>query len=305
MKIPSIPHTLDEWNIKKLDELTKYAGIESETFDFKKEPHELEEHICAMANTKGGYLVLGIEQIKSKDGKKIIRFKKIGFSHGKEDSFKNRITNSILLLDPIPDVEIEHIRENDGDKFYSVIKIENKNSNKPYFVKSTDQCFVRIHNSKIRATRSVIFNLFSTNIEQRKNLESLRSCCSLVKESFRHVLSGIYNVSPDSNMKISILDLFYLRNSAISCEWFLKENDLWGEHMGQRSYTHGINSLLYDLELMNTYISSYNDSHNTPERHDLKGQLSSYDLGSSFESKTIEMFDKIIIAVNEFLEKEK
>ena len=182
MKIPSIPHTLDEWNIKKLDELTKYVGIESETFDFKKEPHELEEHICAMANTKGGYLVLGIEQIKSKDGKKIIRFKKIGFSHGKEDSFKNRITNSILLLDPIPDVEIEHIHENNGDKFYSVIKIENKNSNKPYFVKSTDQCFVRIHNSKIRATRSVIFNLFSTNIEQKKNLESLRSCCSLVKE---------------------------------------------------------------------------------------------------------------------------
>lgn len=305
MKIPTIPEKLSDWDIEKLDELIEYTGIESDTFDFKKEANELEEHICAMANTKGGHLALGIEQIKSDDGTTTIRFKKTGFSKGKEDNLKNRITNSVLLLDPIPDVEIEHIHENDGEKFYSIIKIENKNFNKPYFVKSTDQCFVRIHNSKIRATRSVIFNLFSTNIEQRKNLESLRSCCSLVKESFRHVLSGIYNVSPDSNMKISILDLFYLRNIAISCEWFLKENDLWGEHVGQRSYTHGINSLLYDLELMNTYISSYNDSHNTPERHDLKGQLSSYDLGSSFESKTIEMFDKIIIAVNKFLEKEK
>ncbi len=48
MKIPSIPDTIEEWNIEKLDELIKYTGIESDTFDFKKEPNELREHICAM-----------------------------------------------------------------------------------------------------------------------------------------------------------------------------------------------------------------------------------------------------------------
>jgi hypothetical protein len=54
VNIPTIPEKLDGWNIEKINELTKYAGIESEVFDFKKEPNELEEHICAMANTKGG-----------------------------------------------------------------------------------------------------------------------------------------------------------------------------------------------------------------------------------------------------------
>lgn len=305
MEIPKIPHTLEEWNIEKLDELIQYVGIESDTLDFKKEANKLEEHICAMANTKGGYIVLGINQIKSKDGKKIIRFAKKGFTRGKEDNIKNDITNYALHLEPVPNMGIIHIHEKNGKKFYTVLKIENINSSKPYFVTSTDQCFVRIQASKIRANRSVIFNLFSTNIEQRKNLESLRSSCGLAKESFRHVLDGIHMVSPDSTMKTSTIDLSYLRNTAISCDWFLKENDLWGEHMGQRSHTLGINSLLHDLELMNTYVRSYNDSHNTDERHSLKGQLSNYSLGSSFESKTIEMFDKIIIAVNEFFEKEK
>jgi len=36
MRIPTIPKSMDEWNIEKLNELTKYVGIESDIFDFKK-----------------------------------------------------------------------------------------------------------------------------------------------------------------------------------------------------------------------------------------------------------------------------
>ncbi|MCV0411263.1 helix-turn-helix domain-containing protein [Nitrosopumilus sp.] len=303
MKIPKIPSSVENWSIEKIDELIQYVGIESDTFDFKKEPNQLEEHICAMANTKGGHLVLGIEQIDSEDGKQIVKFEKRGFKHGFEDNIKNQISNSVLLIEPIPDVDIIPVHEKDNKKFYIVIQIQNNFSNKPYFVRSTDQCFVRIHNSKIRANRSIIFNLFGTSIEQRKNLESLRSASSMVEESFRHVISRIYFVSPESNMKISLLELSYLRTTAVSCDAFLKERDLWGEHTGQGSYTHGINSLLHDLEFMNTYIKSYNDSHDTDERRDLKGQLSSYSLGSTFETQTLEMFDKIICSVDVFLSK--
>jgi len=305
MEIPKIPHTLEEWDIEKLDELIQYVGIESDTLDFKKEANKLEEHICAMANTKGGYIVLGINQIKSKDGKKIIRFEKKGFTHGKEDNIKNDITNHVLLLEPVPNMGIDHIHERNGKKFYTILKIENNNSSKPYFVTSTDQCFVRIQASKTRASRSVIFNLFSTNIEQRKNLESLRSACGLVKESTLHIIRDIHNASPTSTMKIPILDLTYLRSSVISCEWFLKENNLWGEHTGQGSYTHGINSLLHELELMNIYVKAYDDSHDTSERHSLKKQLSSYGHGSPFEEDVTKDFDKIITTINEFLENQK
>ena len=79
---------------------------------------------------------------------------------------------------------------------------------------------------------------------------------------------------------------------------------MWGEHTGQGSYTHGINSILHELELMNTYIKSFDDSHDNKERQSLKSQLSSYGHGSSFEDHIIEDFDKIIIAVDKFFSKE-
>ena len=118
---------------------------------------------------------------------------------------------------------------------------------------NTDQCFIRIHASKIRATRSIIFNLFSSSIEQRKNLETLKSACSLVKESFRHTLQDSQSAHPMSTMKIPPLDLSFLRNSILTCEWFLREQNLWGEHTGQSSYTHGVTSLLHELDFFNVY----------------------------------------------------
>ena len=301
MKVPTIPQNLGEWDISKLNELIQFVDIESETFDFKKEPNELAEHICSMANTRGGFIILGIREIRSKDRTKIIKFEKYGFSHGKQDVTKNKITNSVLAIEPIPLVEIEHIQEEKGGKFYTIIKIENKISDKPYFVKSTDQCFVRIHASKIRANRSTVLNLFSASIERRRNLENLKSACSQTKEAFRYALRDAYGVSDASTMKIPPLDLSYLRNISLSCEWFLRENDLWGEHTGQSSYTHGINSILHDLELLNIYIKSYNLATNQKERQSLKSQLSSWSLGGSYEENTLEMFDRIIDVVDKFL----
>jgi len=301
MRIPTIPQNLDEWNIDKLNELIQFVDIESETFDFKKEPNELAEHICSMANTKGGFLVLGIEEIRSEDKSKIIRFKKHGFSNGKQDATKNKITNSVLSIEPLPVVEIEHIVEEKTEKFFTVIKIDAKISDKPYFVKSTDQCFVRIHASKIRATRSTILNLFSTSIERRKNLENLKSSCSQTKESFRHALNDVHYVSDTSTMKIPPLDLSYLRNTSLSCEWFLRENDLLGEHIDQSSHTEGLNSILHDLGLLDIYITSYNLATNQKEREGLKSQLSSWSLGSNSEQNILKMFDKIITSIDNFL----
>ena len=79
MELSAIPEKLEDWKLEVLNELIKYPDIESETLDFKKEPSELQNHICAMANTNGGFLILGINEIRSSDSRKIIGFeKKIG-----------------------------------------------------------------------------------------------------------------------------------------------------------------------------------------------------------------------------------
>ena len=301
MQIPEIPQDPKEWNVDKLNELIKFVGIESNDFDFKKEPNELEQHICAMANSDGGFLILGITQILSNDKKRIIRFEKRGFAHGKEDDLKNKITNSVLGIEPMPPVSFDPIYEKDEKKFYMVIKIGNRISDKPYFVKSTDQCFVRIQNSKIRANRSIIFNLFSTSIEQRQNLERLKSACTQTKEAFRFAVQDVRNVSETSTMKIPPLELSYLRNVSLSCEWFLREKNLWGEHTEQSSYTHGINSVLHDLELLNIYIKSYNLAVNLEERGGIKTQLSSWYQGGGYDETIRGILDKIIDTIDKFL----
>jgi len=301
MEFLSLPTKPKEWTLELLEQLIKYVDIESETFDFKKEPNKLYEDICAIANTKGGFLVLGISEKRSKDKKRIIGFHKVGFKDGKQDNIRNEIGNNVVNVEPQPLVDIEHLKDEKTKRFFTVIRIDGKTTEKPYFVKGTDQCFVRIQNSSRRVGRITILNLYSANFEQQKNLENLRTACGLVKESFRHILREIHSVEPKSTMKIPLLDLTFLRNAVLSCEWFLKENNLWGEHTSQSSYTHGINSLLHDLDLLNIYIKSYDDSHDTFERGSLRSQLMSFSLGSSYEQHTLKMLDTIIFEINKFL----
>lgn len=297
MRITTIPEKLENWNLEIINKLTTYPDIESETFDFKSEASDLSKHVCAMANTSGGFIVLGVEELKN-NLQKPTKFEKKGFQKGKQDDIGLEIGNSTSLIEPTPIVDLNHIE--DGDVFYTVIKITNVISKKPFFLRDKGQCYIRIGNSSRPATRTTIMNFFSSSIEQRKNLENLKSSCSQTKESFRYALRDTYGVSDTSTMKIPPMDLSYLRNISLSCEWFLRDKDLWGEHTGQLSYTHGINSILHDLELLNIYIKSYNLATNQKERQSLKSQLSSWSLGSSYEQNTLEMFDKIIDVIDKF-----
>ena len=63
-----IPQKLESWKFHHLKKLSYLRDIESERFDFKGSSfRDLDVDICAMANTLGGYLVLGVEENKSED----------------------------------------------------------------------------------------------------------------------------------------------------------------------------------------------------------------------------------------------
>lgn len=302
MGLITIPEKLEDWNIEILTELVNLSDIESETFDFKSEPNELHTHICAMANTSGGFLVLGIGEVKSSDGKKI-RFKKIGFAKGEEDQLHLKVGNSIVNIEPTPTVNLKPLVE--GKKFYTILKIENTISKKPYFIKDKGQCYVRIGNSSRPASRSTILNLFSNSVEQRNNIEKLRVASAVTKETLMHIASDIGIISCDSVMKIRPVDLSLLKNSVLSSEWFLIEKNLLGSHTGQRSYTTGINSILHELERFNVYIEAYNRATNPEERRNLIGHLYPWGIGSSSHVSTTTFLDAIITATNDFLSKYK
>lgn len=304
MKLPTIPEKLEEWKLEVLNELIKYQDIESETLDFKKEPNEIQNHICAMANTNGGFLILGINEIKSSDGKKIIGFEKKGFSNGEQDGLRNTIGNGIFNIEPTPTISLNHIP--DGEKFYTIIEIKNETSKKPYFIKDKGQCYVRIENSTRPASRSTVIRLFSASLEQRSSIEKLRVASGLVKESLMFTSEGIQANATNylSKTKISPVDLTLLRNAVLSGEWFLTENDLLGKHTSQNQYTGGINAVLYNIELMNTYIKAYNQLTSGTEKESVMQQLSqSWNPSNVNIQNNIEIFDKIIKTADEFLVK--
>jgi predicted HTH transcriptional regulator len=111
--------------LKKLNSLISLKDIESYGFDFKGiEFSELSHHICAMANTSGGYIVLGIDEVKNKETDHFIRFEKKGFALDKRHRIEVEINNARINVDPDPIMEYRNIEDKDNT-LYPVIKIEN------------------------------------------------------------------------------------------------------------------------------------------------------------------------------------
>ena len=157
MSLISIPRNLQEWDIFTLNLLSKVPDIESETFDFKREPNNIHKHICAMANSRGGFLVLGFEE-ERKTASVISGFRKVGFPNGEQDRVQLKIANSISNIEPLPNVIISHIQE--GVRFFTIVQIKEEKSKKPFFLRDTGQCYVRVLNSSRRISLNTIFHFF-------------------------------------------------------------------------------------------------------------------------------------------------
>ena len=79
MDIPSIPQNLDDWNMDMIDSLLNIPTIESEKLECKREIRVdvLSKSICALANTRGGFILVGLGEKKADGGKKS-GYEKIG-----------------------------------------------------------------------------------------------------------------------------------------------------------------------------------------------------------------------------------
>jgi len=301
MESISVPKTLEEWNEDKIKQIINYPGIESESLDFKTKPNDLHEHFCAMANTKGGFLILGIDEIKSNDGTKLLGYKIKSFEKGKEESINQQIRNAISLLEPTPNMKFNHMYFD--QEFITIIEFKNEISKKPFMLKNTNQFFVRIKDSTRLASRSTIQMLFSASIEQQKQVENLQIASEITIEAFKHALSDLHRATWESVGKIPPIDLTFLRNSTSTCAWLIRENNLLGKHTSQTSHEIGMHSILHDLEFLNVHIYAYNLAKTNEERQSLASYLQDRGLGSSYEENTIEFLEKIITITEEFLKK--
>ena len=252
-------------------------SIESETFDFKghdfnKRSDELYCDLCALANTYGGYIVLGIDEEKAPDGK-IIRFIKNGFEHGEEDRINQTVANNMYSVDPTPNIgQPRMVYEKDEKYFYPVIRVNSVERWKPYFTKTRCQCYVRVGNTSKPAGRTVVLNLFSDFKERKKSVIKLRLATNFVKESLMFTSSELESVNPSGISKITPIDLTIFRESVSSSEWLLSDQNQMGGHINNKfgSYQSGIYPNLRKLESLNLYIYAYNNEIREDRKREIK-----------------------------------
>lgn len=301
MKKDILPENLQDWNLDIIDNLIQFKDAESENLDFKEKITDLSKHISAFANTSGGFLVFGIAPIKNSLNKTISGYKKIGFKKGKEDEISLEISNYCFSISPIPSYEIKHII--DESVFYTIIKIGNEISKKPFIVKNKGQCFIRLDSSSRPAPRSTIMILFAASIEYYRNIQNLQSSCIILKESLSNTINYLEKININDSTRPAPIDLTILRSSLLSSMEFVSENDLLGNRT-KTTIHYGITTVIDTMEQLNAQLHAYN----TTENQKVKDEARKIILGDTRVlandiRETPKTLDKIISKTREFLAK--
>jgi hypothetical protein len=276
--MPQMPKSLGDWNITILNKMMSVPGLEKEDFDFKAPvtrarnpvPADIDKDICAMSNTAGGTLVLGIDEDVDGSGN-LLGYKKIGFDAGKEDEVSLAISNAVSNVEPFPKYELTIIP--DGQKFYAVVIIESNDFHKPYFTKNKCQCFVRAGSASIPASRSTVLTLFSRNLARREVIDRLRTSTEYTRDAFIQVSRAIGQADHNTTAKLPPLDLTYMKNAILTSDWFLKENNLFGKLLPSSGSQSGIITTLHNLEEMNTLIQAFNLERGSVDKEQLLKRL--------------------------------
>ena len=111
------------------------------------------------------------------------------------------------MWDPIPNVDIKFLY--DVNQLYPVLKIEGEDIHRPYFVKGSGQCFVRIGASISPASRITVLNLFTNIVAKRTDVERLRSSAARFSErKLTFTCKNIRDINPvNVDTKILAADL--------------------------------------------------------------------------------------------------
>jgi hypothetical protein len=206
--------------------------------------------------------------------------------------------------------------QDDPSTCYMVIRIDGKEINRPYFLRNSGQCYVRIGNSSKPASRSVILNLFTGFIERRSGVRRLLAYTEILKEALINISKDINQADKYGNSphKIAPLDLMMFRTSVDDSFWLLSEQDLMGRHISPgpsdrynfASSVGGINFLLRDMELLNRYIESYNQTTDLNEKVSIIQYIGDKRFWKPNRDKINEALgycDRISLAANHYLKK--
>ena len=256
MDFPDIPQNLNDWNMDTVNSLLDIPNIESEKLECKREisAKVLSKSICAMANTCGGFILIGLYEKKTEDGKKKYGYLKRGLDLD-EDTITQQIASARCAVDPIPAIKAKCIV--DGRKNYVIIHVPEEKPKKPLFV--TDRgCYIRINSSSIPANRRVVMNLFE-GLEKKRNIASLLASLKILKSQLGATMDYICKISHKDQTRPALVDVRFVIADVIKNQAFLVENKLFGNVNG--GYVNqGILKVIQASEQLNAQIATYNST---------------------------------------------
>lgn len=186
-----IPKNIDGWNYNLIEQLVDIPFEETEeleylssAFNLGREKSDVERKICSLANTNGGFIIFGVKENRSSDGKRLESLEIRGVE--KFVNRENRIANIIKQTKPLINFDFKTIDiPNEQNKCVIVINIK-KSQDLP--VQSSQGIYyIRIQSSSERMNRDTIKNLFfETDLKiQRKNallfeLEDIEKECNIL-----------------------------------------------------------------------------------------------------------------------------
>ena len=253
MDIPGIPQNLNDWNMDAIGSLLNISNIESEKLECKREirVEALSKSICAMANTCGGFILVGLGERKTEDGKKS-GYEKIGLSSD-EDTISQQISQATHAIDPKSKIESKCIE--DGGKRYVIIRVPEEKSKKPFFVVDHG-CYVRIGSSSFPASRRVVMNLFE-GLEKKRNIASLLASLKILKAQLGATMDYTGKISCKDQTRPALVDVRFVMADVMKNQAFLVENELFG-NVDACHVNSGILKVLQAVEQLNAQIAAYN-----------------------------------------------
>jgi hypothetical protein len=195
-----IPETMDGWNIDVLKNILEIPDVEKESFDFKnnkvlEKNYRLEDHICAFANTYGGYIVIGVGEEKINENRK--KFTLDGFDNGSQHEMLRKITQKIWLIEPMPRYEMTTI-ESQG-RYQIILHIRLEAYKRPFFAKN--RSYVRIGSSTLPANRNVVLAMVNYNLVAH---EDRKRHTEYIAGIFKH-LANLSIVKDNRNYSLGVL----------------------------------------------------------------------------------------------------
>ena len=298
MGIPTIPQNLDDWNIDVIDSLLDVPTIESETLECKREinPSSLPKHICAMANVRGGFILVGLDEKKTSDGKKS-GYGKTGLNLD-EDEINQRMSSAVYEIEPTP--MVKSICIPDGAKTYAVIHIPEEKSKKPFFVKNGG-CHIRVGSSSLPASRSIVMSLFE-GLEKKRNLISFVASLKMLKAELGATRAYMKSISPGDQTRPAQVDVEFVVTGVIKNQAFLVENGLFGEN--DSGPVQGILKAIQTIRQLNVQIAAYNTMHHPDLKARIRNRLyTSSDVLSCNLDETPSLIEKVVSVCQDTIDK--